>query len=85
VRRNGGAIGAARHQTIFKLTGRIEFVRQKPTDGKQHNNNTKGDQRPAPVTTLFVVCGHYYAKDCVERVALWSIFCVTEQAEFICI
>jgi hypothetical protein len=82
VRIDGGAIGAARHQTIFKFAAGIEFARQKPTDGKQHDNNTKSDQRSAPIAVFFVVYGHYCAGDCnndcnkryTKRIALRSIF-----------
>jgi hypothetical protein len=93
VRIDGGAIGAARHQTILEFAAGIEFARQKPTDGKQHDNNAKSDQRPAPITVFFVAAGHYCARDCnndcnkryTKRITLRSIFGVMEQVEFICI
>lgn len=88
VRVDGGAIGAARHQTIFEFAADIEFARQKPADGKQHDNNAKSDQRPAPITVFFIAAGHYCAgdrnNDCnkgyIKRIALRSIFSVMEQA-----
>lgn len=93
VRVDGGAIGAARHQTIFEFAAGIEFARQKPTDGKQHDNNAKSDQRPAPITVFFVAAAHYCALDCnndcnkryTKRITLRNIFGVKEQTEFICI
>ncbi len=84
-RADGGAIGAARHQTILEFTAGVEFARQKPPDGKQYRHNAKSNERPAPITVFFVVCGHYYARDCTSRIAVWNIFGVMEQAEFICI